>query len=98
MADTFGGGATHATRHVNGSAQAASGAIPKLSGDIRPLIPKLGLREYWYPALPDREVGARKPAKVSLLGDDVLPVPRRHRQRGGHPGRLSASRRAAQRG
>ena len=27
------------------------GAIPKLSGDIRPLVPKLGLRNYWYPAV-----------------------------------------------
>ena len=27
------------------------GLVPRLSGDLRPLIPKLGLREYWYPAL-----------------------------------------------
>ena len=44
------------------------GEIPKLHGDIRPLIPKLGLRNYWYPAVTDRDVGARKPLKVSLLG------------------------------
>ena len=41
-----------------------NGAIPRLSGDIRPLIPKLGLRNYWYPAVADRNVGSRKPAKV----------------------------------
>jgi len=45
--------------------------IPKLSGDIRPLIPKLGLRNYWYPAVRDRAVGRRKPLKVSLLGEDI---------------------------
>jgi hypothetical protein len=32
----------------------APGAVPRLSGDIRPLIPKLGLRNYWYPAVADR--------------------------------------------
>ena len=29
----------------------------RLSGDIRPQIPPLGLRNYWYPAIPDRRVG-----------------------------------------
>ena len=48
-----------------------NGAVPKLSGDIRPLIPTLGLRNYWYPALADRKVGWRKPVKVSLLGEDI---------------------------
>jgi phenylpropionate dioxygenase-like ring-hydroxylating dioxygenase large terminal subunit len=48
-----------------------TGAIPRLSGDIRPLIPKLGLRNYWYPALKAGDVGTRKPVKVSLLGEDL---------------------------
>ena len=47
------------------------GAMPRLSGDIRPLIPKLGLREYWYPASAARSVGHKKPIKVSMLGDDL---------------------------
>ncbi len=51
-------------RHVNG-------AIPRLSGDIRPLIPKLGLRNYWYPALRARSVGWRKPVKAQLLGEEL---------------------------
>jgi hypothetical protein len=42
----------------------AQDTIPKLSGDIRPLIPKLGLRNYWYPAVNDRAVGGRKPRKL----------------------------------
>jgi phenylpropionate dioxygenase-like ring-hydroxylating dioxygenase large terminal subunit len=50
---------------------AARPAVPRLSGDIRPLIPKLGLRNYWYPAVADHKVGSRKPVKVSLLGEDV---------------------------
>ena len=45
--------------------------IPKLSGDIRPLIPKLGLKDYWYPAILEREVSRRKPVKVSLLGEEL---------------------------
>jgi phenylpropionate dioxygenase-like ring-hydroxylating dioxygenase large terminal subunit len=46
-------------------------ATPKLSGDIRHLIPKLGLRNYWYPAVRAAKVGARKPMKLSLLGDEL---------------------------
>src|SRR5438552_2722610 len=49
----------------------STGAIPKLSGDIRPLIPTLGLRNYWYPAIADTKVGARKPVKVSMLGEEI---------------------------
>ena len=35
-------------------------------------VPKLGFREYWYPALWAKEVGKRKPKMVTLLGDDVV--------------------------
>lgn len=49
----------------------AAGAVPKLSGDVRPLIPKLGLRNYWYPAVNERKVGSRKPVKVQLLGEEL---------------------------
>ena len=52
-------------------APTGNGLAPKLSGDIRPQIPKLGLRNYWYPALNADRVGSRKPVKVSLLGEDV---------------------------
>jgi phenylpropionate dioxygenase-like ring-hydroxylating dioxygenase large terminal subunit len=51
--------------------EAGNGGIPKLSGDIRPLIPKLGLRNYWYPAIAERKVGWRKPVKVELLGEEI---------------------------
>ncbi len=42
-----------------------------LRGDIRRSIPKTGLREYWYPAVRDREIGRKRPKKVRLLGDDL---------------------------
>ena len=57
------------TRSVNG--ETMNGAIPKLSGDIRPLIPALGLRNYWYPAIAERRVGRRRPVKVSMLGEEL---------------------------
>ena len=57
------------TRSVNG--ETVNGAIPKLSGDIRPLIPALGLRNYWYPAIAERRVSRRRPVKVSMLGEEL---------------------------
>jgi phenylpropionate dioxygenase-like ring-hydroxylating dioxygenase large terminal subunit len=36
------------------------------------LIPPLGLREYWYPALPAKAVGWKKPVGLRLLGTDVV--------------------------
>ncbi len=39
--------------------------------DLRDRIPVLGLTEYWYPALLDKEVGWRKPVYRKMLGEDV---------------------------
>jgi phenylpropionate dioxygenase-like ring-hydroxylating dioxygenase large terminal subunit len=54
-------------------AQDENGHTParRRSSDIRPLLPELGLREYWYPALLDKLVGWKKPVLVTLLGEDV---------------------------
>ncbi len=54
----------------NGSARynGRNGLSP---ADRRGLIPELGLREYWYPGIPEGKVG-RKPTLVKLLGDDVI--------------------------
>ncbi|HLQ34404.1 MAG TPA: Rieske 2Fe-2S domain-containing protein [Chloroflexota bacterium] len=41
------------------------------SRDTRELLPVLGLREYWYPVLLDKEVGSKKPVMVTMLGDDI---------------------------
>src|SRR5204863_9844709 len=40
--------------------------------DRRSLIPPLGLREYWYPALPAHAVGGKKPVAQRLLGTDLV--------------------------
>ena len=45
--------------------------VPDLGGDIRPLIPKLGLRNYWYPAIAKRKIPSRRPIQVSILGEDL---------------------------
>jgi nitrite reductase/ring-hydroxylating ferredoxin subunit len=47
------------------------GRVPRLSGDIRHLIPTLGLREYWYPALGARSVSRRRPVRQTMLGEDL---------------------------
>ena len=49
----------------------SNGIIPSLTGDIRHLIPRLGLRNYWYPAIPARRVGSRNPIQVKMLGDVI---------------------------
>ena len=46
-------------------------SIPRLTGDIRHLVPKLGLRSYWYPAIPGKRVGSRNPIQVKMLGDVI---------------------------
>ena len=43
----------------------------KSSTDLRDLVPKLGLREYWYPTIRDKDVKANKPKYVKLLGDNI---------------------------
>ncbi len=46
--------------------------VPGTTGaDRRPMIPYLGLREYWYPALPDSKVPAKKPLYWRMLGDEI---------------------------
>ena len=86
--------------HVAGpdGARPVNGATPRLSGDIRHLIPKLGLRDYWYPALNARQGGLAQAREGLDARRGHLPLPRRQRRRGGHPGRLPPSGRAPQRG
>jgi hypothetical protein len=45
---------------------------PNDPDDRRSLIPAQGLREYWYPALPAKAVGWRKPVGLRLLGTDLV--------------------------
>jgi phenylpropionate dioxygenase-like ring-hydroxylating dioxygenase large terminal subunit len=39
--------------------------------DRRSQIPALGYPEYWYPAVPDKDIGWKKPVGLRLLGTDV---------------------------
>ena len=48
------------------------GEVPDLSGDIRHLIPKYGLRNYWYPAISEHKVPKRRPVQVSMLGEELV--------------------------
>jgi phenylpropionate dioxygenase-like ring-hydroxylating dioxygenase large terminal subunit len=41
------------------------------SADVRDRLPVLGLREYWYPAVLEKEVGWGEPVLVRLLGQDL---------------------------
>ena len=45
---------------------------PTSTDDRRSQIPPLGLKEYWYPALPDKDVGWKKPVGLKLLGEDLV--------------------------
>ncbi|MCZ6887440.1 MAG: aromatic ring-hydroxylating dioxygenase subunit alpha [Gammaproteobacteria bacterium] len=50
-------------------AESTDGLDIKLSGDLRRLIPKLGLRNYWYPVVGLKRIGSRHPVRVSMLGE-----------------------------
>ena len=45
---------------------------PTSRDDVRSLIPPLGLREYWYPALPAKGVGSKIPVGLRLLGTNLV--------------------------
>jgi phenylpropionate dioxygenase-like ring-hydroxylating dioxygenase large terminal subunit len=34
--------------------------------------PRMGFREYWYPAIKARRVGAKKPVRVKMLGEEIV--------------------------
>ncbi len=45
---------------------------PVNADDRRSQIPQLGYREYWYPALPAKDVGRKKPVGLKMLGEDLV--------------------------
>src|SRR5690606_5732831 len=47
------------------------GRVPRLSGDIRHLLPQTGLREYWYPLIGANRVPRKKALRVRMLGEDL---------------------------
>ncbi len=40
--------------------------------DMRSKIPPLGLKEYWYPALPAKSVGWKKPVPLKIAGERLM--------------------------
>ena len=52
-----------------GSATRGSEAQDEGERDRRRLIPPLGLKEYWYPAIQARRVGKRKPVRLKMQGE-----------------------------
>src|SRR6185436_20084838 len=58
---------TNRTADLPAGAQRLRSLSPQ---DRRDFIPVLGLREYWYPGIPDKSVG-KKPVLVQMLGRDV---------------------------
>src|SRR5271154_100946 len=49
-----------------------SAAAHLQSQDRRAQTPPLGLREYWYPLVPDRRVPRKKPLFWKMLGDELV--------------------------
>jgi len=45
---------------------------PEDPDDRRSLIPGAGLKEYWYPALPDKDVGWKKPVGLKIVKEDLV--------------------------
>ena len=46
--------------------------VPDDPQDRRSRIPPLGFREYWYPALPAKDVKSNRPSVLRMLGTDVV--------------------------
>ena len=63
--------ATPANGHADSEFVPSGGEIPRLSGDIRHLVPRLGLREYWYPLCGVNRVPKKKAIRVRMLGEDL---------------------------
>lgn len=51
--------------------QAAPFQVPTDPNDLRSKIPPLGHKEYWYPALPDKDI-KNKPQVLRMLGEDLV--------------------------
>ena len=62
------------TAQTRGQAEhdAPIGDVPDLSGDIRHLIPKYGLRNYWYPAISEHKIPKGRPVQVRMLGEELV--------------------------
>jgi phenylpropionate dioxygenase-like ring-hydroxylating dioxygenase large terminal subunit len=66
------GGYRHMRRGSQGVDQAPAFRLPDDAKDRRSRIPPTGYREYWYPALPAKDVKRNKPSVLRMLGTDVV--------------------------
>lgn len=66
------GGYKKMRRGFQGVNQAPPFRVPDDPRDRRSRIPPLGYREYWYPALPAKDVKPNKPSVLRMLGTDVV--------------------------
>lgn len=64
--------AAAATSGALGAPETQGATRPRNAAGIRDRLPKLGLTEYWYPALMADKVGRRKPASVTITGRTVV--------------------------
>jgi phenylpropionate dioxygenase-like ring-hydroxylating dioxygenase large terminal subunit len=66
------GGYKQFARGTQQSWQVAPFQQPADPNDLRSKIPPLGHREYWYPALPAKDVKRDKPSVLRMLGEDLV--------------------------
>ena len=66
------GGYKQEARGTQPKWQAAPFRQPDDPNDIRSKIPPLGHREYWYPALPEKDIGWKHPQVLRMLGTDLV--------------------------
>ena len=66
------GGYKQMRRGFQGVTQTPPFKLPDDPKDRRSRIPRLGFREYWYPALPAKDVKKSGPSLLRMLGTDVI--------------------------
>ena len=66
------GGYKQMRRGFQGVTETPPFKLPDDPKDRRSRIPRLGFREYWYPALPAKDVKKSEPSLLRMLGTDVI--------------------------
>lgn len=66
------GGYKKMRRGFQGVDQTPTFEVPDDPKDRRSRIPPMGYREYWYPALPAKDVKTSEPSLLRMLGTDVI--------------------------
>ena len=66
------GGYKQMRRGFQGVTETPPFKLPDDPKDRRSRIPRMGFREYWYPALPAKDVKKSEPSLLRMLGTDVI--------------------------